>query len=109
MSQKLIDLVEFLFSKNAGPYLITFDVVFKDDATFEMVRQANMFTKARIAKLFHVPEERVLSVYDYPAGRVIKFNIVREISSGDFGDRSVFGSQLWAPLITLEIPAPPGS
>ncbi len=96
MSQKLIDLVEFLFSKNAGPYLITFDVVFKDDATFEMVRQANMFTKARIAKLFHVPDERVLSVYDYPAGRVIKFNIVREISSGDFGDRSVFGSQLWA-------------
>ena len=47
--------------------------------------------------------------YDYPAGRVIKFNIVREISSGDFGDRSVFGSQLWAPLITLEIPVPPGS
>jgi hypothetical protein len=105
MSQQLIDLVEFLFSKNAGPYLITFDVVFKDDATFEMVRRSKVFNKARIAELFHVPESRVHSIHEYPAGRVIKFNLIRDISSGDFGDRTVFGSQLWAPLITLEIPA----
>ena len=106
MNRKLIDLVEFLFSKNAGPYLITFDVVFKDEATFEMVRRAKVFTKAIIARLFNVPESRILSIHEYPAGRVIKFNIIRDISSGDFGDRSVFGSQLWAPLISLEIPVP---
>ena len=106
MSRKLIDLVEFLFSKNAGPYLITFDVVFKDDTTFETVRGSGVFTKAIIARLFNVPESRILSIHEYPAGRVIKFNIIRDISSGDFGDRSVFGSQLWAPLISLEIPVP---
>ena len=105
MSHQLIDLVEFLFSKNAGPYLITFDVVFKDDATFEMVRRSKVFNKARIAELYRVPESRVHSIHEYPAGRVIKFNLIRDISSGDFGDRTVFGSQLWAPLITLEIPA----
>jgi hypothetical protein len=109
MSHKLIDLVEFLFSKNAGPYLITFDVVFKDSATFEIVRDSGVFSKATIAKLFNVPESRILSIHEYPAGRVIKFNIVRDISSGDFGDRSVFGSQLWAPLISLEIPVSPHS
>jgi hypothetical protein len=104
MTTKLIDLVEFLFSKNAGPYLITFDAVFKDEATFEMVRRSGVFNKATIARLFRVPEARIHSIHEYPAGRVIKFNIIRDISSGDFGDRSVFGSQLWAPLINLEIP-----
>ena len=105
MKRRLIDLVEFLFSKNAGPYLITFDVVFKDDATFEMVRRSGVFNKTRIAELYRVPESRVYSIHEYPAGRVIKFNLIRDISSGDFGDRTVFGSQLWAPLIGLEIPA----
>jgi hypothetical protein len=103
----LIDFVEFLFSKNAGPYVITFDAVFKDEAAYDHVRSSGVFNKAALARLFNVPEVRILSIHEYPAGRVIKFNIIRDISSGDFGDRSVFGSQLWAPLISLEIPAAP--
>ncbi len=106
MSTKLIDLVEFLFSKNAGPYIVTFDVVFKDDETYRRVCDSGVFTKRRMASLFNVAEERIHSIHQYDAGRVIKFNLIRDISSGDFGDRTVFGSQLWAPLISLEIPAP---
>ena len=103
-STPLIDLVEFLFSKNAGPYLVTFDVVFKDDETYRRVRESGVFTRERMAELFGVPVERILSLHDYDAGRLIKFTMVRDISSGDFGDRTVFGSQLWPPLITLPIP-----
>lgn len=106
MSTKLIDLVEFLFSKNAGPYIVTFDVVFKDDETYRRVCESGVFTKQRIASLFKVPEDVIHSIHQYDAGRVIKFNLIRDISSGDFGDRTVFGSQLWAPLIDLEIPGP---
>lgn len=102
---RLIDLVQFLFSKNAGPYLITFDAIFGDDASYARVRDSGVFTRERLSRLFNIPSSRILSLYDYPAGRVIKFTIVRDISSGDFGDRSVFGSQMWAPLIDLEIPA----
>jgi hypothetical protein len=101
---KLIDLVEFLFSKNAGPYLVTFDVVFSDEASYRHVCTAGVFTKATIAALYNVPEERVLSIHEYDPGRIIKFTLIRERSSGDFGDRSVFGSQQWAPLITVEVP-----
>jgi hypothetical protein len=104
MGTKLIDLVEFLFSKNAGPYIVTFDAVFKDDQTYRMVCESGVFTKQGMASLFNIPEDRILSVHHYDAGRVIKFNLIREISSGDFGDRTVFGSQLWTPLISLEIP-----
>jgi hypothetical protein len=103
MSTKLIDLVQFLFSKNAGPYLVTFDAVFDNEDAYQMVCDSGVFTKERMAALFKVPVERILSVHRYDAGRVIKFTMIREISSGDFGDRSVFGSQWWPPLISLEI------
>ena len=111
MSQgtKLIDLVQFLFSKNAGPYLITFDVIFENEESYRRVWDSGVFTRERMAALFKVPVERIYSVHRYDAGRVIKFTMVRDISSGDFGDRSVFGAQMWAPLISLEIPAGHGS
>jgi len=102
---RLIDLVQYLFSKNAGPYLITFDAIFGDDESYHRVCNSGVITKERMAALFNVPPARILSVYHYDAGRVIKFTMIRDISSGDFGDRSVFGSQMWTPLINLEIPA----
>jgi hypothetical protein len=40
---------------------------------------------------------------------VIKFFMIRDVSSGDFGDRPVFGAQQWAPRIDLEIPEPAGT
>jgi hypothetical protein len=101
---QLVDLVAFLFSKNAGPYLTTFDIVFPDDESYRHVCNSGVVTKERMAELYGVPVDRILSVHEYDAGRIIKFTMTREISSGDFGDRSVFGSQQWAPLIELEVP-----
>ena len=104
MPSKLIDEVQFLFSKNAGPYLVTFDAVFANEDAYRRVRDSGVFTRERVAELYGVPVERIVSMHAYDAGRVLKFTMIREVSSGDFGDRSVFGSQLWAPLISLEIP-----
>lgn len=101
---RLIDEVEFLFSKNAGPYLITFDVVFGDETRYRRVRDSGVFSREHLAVLFKVSPERVLSVHAYDPGRILKFTLIREHASGDFGDRSVFGSQYWAPLIDLELP-----
>lgn len=104
MADKLIDLVNFLFSKNAGPYLITFDVLFKDETSYERGRRSGVFTKERLAAIYKVPPTRILSIYEYAAARAIKFTMIREVSSGDFGDSTVFGSQQWPPLIEVEIP-----
>ncbi len=101
---KLIDMVNFLFSKNAGPYLITFDVLFKDDAAYERARRSGVFNKDTLSRLFRVTPDRIYSIYEYEPARVIKFTMLREVSSGDFGDRTVFGAQHWAPLIDLEVP-----
>jgi hypothetical protein len=103
---KLIDHVAFLFSKNAGPYLITFDIVFADEESYRHVRDSGVINRELIADRFRVPDDRILSIHPYDAGRIIKFTLIREIPSGAFGDKSVFGSQQWAPLIDVEIPEP---
>lgn len=101
---KLIDMVNFLFSKNAGPYLITFDVLFRDEEMFERGRRSKVFNKESLARLYRVSPDRILSIREYAPANVIKFTMIRDISSGDFGDRTVFGAQQWAPLIDFEIP-----
>lgn len=101
---KLIDMVNFLFSKNAGPYVVTFDVLFMDDTSYERARRSGIFNQKTLAQLYNVPPASIYSIHEYEPARVIKFNMIREISSGDFGDRTVFGCQLWAPLIDLDIP-----
>jgi hypothetical protein len=57
-----------------------------------------------MARLFKIEPQRVVSVYPYDAALTVKFSITRDVSSGTFGDRSVFGSQQWAPLIDMDIP-----
>ena len=101
---KLIDMVNFLFSKNAGPFAVTYDVLFKDREAYDLARRSGVFTKGSLAKFLRLPEERFISVREFEAAWVIKFTVRREVSSGDFADASVFGAQYWPPLIDLEIP-----
>lgn len=103
---KLIDMVNFLFSKNAGPYLTTFDILFRDEEMFRFGCKSGIFSKETLGRVFRVSPERILSIHEFAPARVIKFTMIREISSGDFGDRTVFGSQLWAPLIDIDVPLP---
>jgi hypothetical protein len=101
---KLIDMVDFVFSKNAGPFVITFDVCFKDEESYRTALASGAFDPQAIAAMLKIQRERVVSVHPYDAATTIKFSITRDISSGTFGDRSVFGSQQWAPLLDVEIP-----
>lgn len=100
----LRDLVTFLFSKNAGPYLTTFDILFKSAEAYEKAKRSGVLTRETFAKLYRILPERIVSVYAYDAADMIKFTMIRDVSSSDFGDRSVFGSQQWAPLLDLPVP-----
>lgn len=100
----LLDLVTFLFSKNAGPYMVTFDILFKDKESYEIAKKSAIFSRETFAGLYGVDPESITSVYEFDAINLIKFTMKRRISSGDYGDRSVFGSQMWAPLMGIEVP-----
>ena len=97
------DIAKVCKSKNAGPFDLTIDVVFEDDATFRRVQETGVLSPALFARLYGVREEEVLFT-PYPAGRAFKATLPRLVPAGDFGDTDVYGAQQHAPLLDLEIP-----
>ncbi|MYH41994.1 MAG: DUF4387 domain-containing protein [Chloroflexi bacterium] len=104
---RLHELARLVRSKNAGPFAVTFDLIFDDPSTFEAVRDAGVVTPGLFAKLYGVPEEQVTLVAYTPA-LAIKATIPRPVASGDLADTDVFGAQLYGPLVELEVPGVAG-
>jgi hypothetical protein len=46
-------------SKNAGPFALTFDVMFSSASTYERVKRSGVLTAERFAELYGVPVEDV--------------------------------------------------
>jgi hypothetical protein len=100
----LRDLASTIRSKNAGVDHITFDIIFKERANFERVRDAHVLSPEVVARLFRIPETRVTDFVVFEPANAIKFTIRRERPSGSPGERDVFGSQQYAPLFEIEVP-----
>lgn len=93
------DVALVIRSKNAGPYELTFDLMFPDENTYNEVRTS--ITKAKIAHLYQINEDKVLSIVHFAPAHAIKITIVRPRASGDLGETDVYGAQQHAPLFDL--------
>ena len=102
---RLSDLAKTVRSKNAGVDKITFDVIFRERANFERVRDSGVLNRAFVAKLYSVPEERITDFVVYEPALAIKFTMLRKRPSGSPGDADIFGAQQYAPLLDVLIPA----
>ncbi|MEZ0606098.1 DUF4387 domain-containing protein [Paraburkholderia sp. IW21] len=90
-------------SKNAGPFLLTFDVMFDSRQDFERVWQAGDFTKEKISELFGVEQRMVTSIFAVPRGWAIKLTLRRPTVQGLIGESDMYGCQQHAPLLDFEI------
>lgn len=100
----LVNLAQVIRSKNAGPFELTFDVMFEDKATYEKVRDSGAINRAEVARLYGISDNAVLVCTPYDPARAIKITIRRPVGSGDFGDTDVYGCQQHVPLTRIEIP-----
>jgi len=48
------DVARIVRSKNAGPFQLTFDILFDDEATYERVRKADVLNDDVIARLYQL-------------------------------------------------------
>lgn len=101
---ELFEMAKVLRSKNSGPFEITLDVLFDNQAHYQRVKTSGQITKARIAELYKIPEGSIshLVFFDQALGFKVTFD--REVSSGTVGDRDVYGAQQHAPLLKIQIP-----
>ncbi len=101
----LSGIAEVIRSKNAGPFVVTFDVLFGNEEDFEAVRTAGLVTRQAVAQLYGVSDNELVGFDYFPFARAIKFSIRRPVGSGAPGDSDVYGAQQHAPL--LDLPALP--
>jgi hypothetical protein len=100
---KLWELARLVRAKNAGPFTLTFDILFADAETYERVKRSGVITRELFARLYRVPEEEVL-FFEHDRALALKASIPRPAASGDLEDTDVFGGQQHGPLVDLEIP-----
>ena len=56
---KLVDLAKTIRSKNAGTDRITFDIIFRDPANYEMVKKSGVLNKKFVSELYEIGRAHV--------------------------------------------------
>jgi hypothetical protein len=90
-------------SKNAGPFQLTFDIMFKTRESLEKVRSCGIVSPASISTLYKVPIDKV-KFFVVDEVNAIKITIPRPVFSGDLDDSDMYGGQFHSPLVLLPVP-----
>ncbi len=99
----LTSLAKVIRSKNAGPYELTFDIIFNDDSAMEKVKNSGVITKELIADLYKISTSDVLKLVYFPPANALKITIKRPTPAGSLQDTDVYGAQQHAPLLNIKI------
>jgi len=81
---KLAELASLIRSKNAGPFILTFDIMCADEESYVRVKNSGVLTIARFAELFQCQEH--VQFFQCDNARAFKFSIPRPIVQGNLGD-----------------------
>ena len=99
---QLAELATLIRSKNAGPFVLTFDILFKDEK-YRRVKDSGVLTRELFAGLYKCPVE-VVRFFECDNALGFKYSIPRPAFQGEVGDPDLHGGQQNAPLMAVEIP-----
>lgn len=97
------EVARVIRSKNSSPFKLTLDIIFKDHAVFEEVRDRGLIDRAVVARVYGIPEDEVEKVLFFEPARAVKIGMRRRIMSGSPGDTDVYGAQQHAPLLAIDL------
>lgn len=98
---RLIDMASVIRSKNAGPYELTLDIVFKSKASFNYAVRNGFPSAALVSRLYGVPQRDILHIVNFEIANAVKITLRRPIVSGAIGETDVYGAQQHAPLLDV--------
>ncbi|OJD32527.1 caib baif family enzyme [Diplodia corticola] len=106
---KLGQLASVLRSKNAGPYEITFDVMFSSESVYRLVRQSGLLSPKTASEALGFPQEDIVWCGFFDPARAFKVTVPRvrdgkKSAAGGFMENDVHGSQHHLGLIDMELP-----
>jgi hypothetical protein len=102
--KNITELTSVLRSKNAGPFELTFDMIFKDEKTYQAVKSSGVLTRELIMDLYHIPADKILTFEFFDAATALKVTLVRPRPEASIGEIDMHGCQQHAPLLSINIP-----
>lgn len=103
MKVKLIDIAGVIRSKNAGPYELTLDIIFKEQEWYRKIKNSSAINRPLISRIYSIPAGDILDIIEFDPAGAIKITVKRPLISGDIGETDVYGAQQHAPLLGLEL------
>jgi len=99
----LCRLARLIRSKNAGPFELTFDIMFDDAANYRRVKESGALTRETVAERYGLEPSQV-KFFLCDNALAVKASIPRPVPQGDLLDADGHGGQQYAPLMDIEIP-----
>lgn len=99
----LADLARLIRSRNAGPFWLTFAIMYDGAATDARVKKSGVTDRDFLARLFDRDLE-IIRLFCRDNALAIKVSIPRPITQGDCGNTDGHGGQEYAPLMAIESP-----
>jgi len=100
----LTDLASVIRSKNAGPYELTLDIMFKREEDYLFIKNIQFFNRNLIAHIYDVSPNEIIDIIYFDPAWAIKISLIRPVVSGSIGESDVYGAQQHAPLLYIQIP-----
>jgi hypothetical protein len=82
---KLAERATLIRRKNAGPFFLTFDILFDDEQQYQLVKASQCLNEQAFATLYGCPVETV-RFFVCDNALAFKFSIPRPLPQGDMGD-----------------------
>ena len=101
---KIADIAKFVTSKNAGPFLLTVDIVFGSAPAYERFKVLEPLTKEGVAELYGIEPDQVLDIIAFDPAYAFKITMRRPWSSGAVGETDVYGAQQHIPIAEFDVP-----
>jgi hypothetical protein len=99
----LFDLCSLVRSKNAGPFVLTFDAMFSSAENYERAKRSGSFDAEMLARLYGVHAGDIAVVF-HDSALALKISMPRPVFQCDPGDNDCYGGQQYVPLLDVLIP-----
>lgn len=100
----LTDIAAIIRSKNAGPYELTLDILFKNEMYYRHVKEIGFFNAELVSQLYGITVDKIIRIVYFDPAWAVKITLIRPVVSGSIGDTDIYGAQQHAPLLLLEVP-----
>jgi hypothetical protein len=106
MGKKVLlkDIAKVIRSKNAGPFEMTLDIIFKNKEDYEKIKSMGVINEELISRLYGIDKEKIIAFVYFDAANAVKITIPRLRPQGTTGETDMHAAQQHVPLMFVEVP-----